>query len=100
LNFFRYEFPAVFRKTFAYTLTAFLIFVLSAAFAWGVCALDEDFADQIVPRVKQDIAAHRNWTESVNEANPIASTSIQTNNIKVTFFAFAGGVLIGLGTIW
>jgi uncharacterized membrane protein SpoIIM required for sporulation len=100
VNFFRYEFPAAFRKTFVYTLTAFLIFTLSAAFAWGACLLDEDFADQIAPRLKQDIAAHHNWTESVNEANPIASTSIQTNNINVTFLAFAGGVLVGLGTIW
>ncbi|HST20318.1 MAG TPA: stage II sporulation protein M [Blastocatellia bacterium] len=100
LDFFRYEFPAVFRKTFSYILTSFLLFLLSAAFAWGACFFDEGFADQISPRLRQDIAAHHNWTESVNDANPIASTSIQTNNITVTFLAFAGGVLIGLGTIW
>lgn len=99
-DFFRYEFPAVFRKTFAYTLTAFSIFILSAAFAWGVCLLDEGFAEQIAPRLRQDIAAHHNWTESLNDANPIGSTSIQANNINVTFFAFAGGVLLGLGTVW
>ena len=100
LDFFRFEFPAVFRKTFVYTLTAFLIFILSAAFAWGVCYFDEGFAEQIAPRLPQDIAAHHNWTESLNEANPIGSTSIQTNNIYVTFIAFAGGVILGLGTIW
>ena len=36
----------------------------------------------------------------MNNANPLASTSIQTNNIKVTFLAFAGGVLGGIGTLW
>lgn len=100
LDFFRYEFPALFRKTFAYTLTAFLLFMLSAAFAWGVCFLDEGFADQVAPQLRRDIAAHHNWTESLNQANPIGSTSIQTNNINVTFLAFAGGVPAGLVTIW
>jgi uncharacterized membrane protein SpoIIM required for sporulation len=100
LDFFRYEFPTLFRKTFGYILTSFLLFILAAAFAWGACFFDEGFADQMSSRLKQDIMSHRNWTESVNEANPIASTSIQANNITVTFLAFAGGVLVGLGTVW
>jgi uncharacterized membrane protein SpoIIM required for sporulation len=100
LDFFRYEFPAVFRKTFAYTLTSFLAFMLATAFAFCVSFIDEGFADRIAPQLKQDIAAHHNWTESVNNANPLASTSIQTNNINVTFLAFAGGALAGLGTLW
>lgn len=100
LSFFRYEFPAVFRKTSRYTLTAFLTFMLAAGFASAACLLDEGFADRIAPGLRQDIANHHNWTESVNNANPLASTSIQANNIQVTFFAFAGGVLAGLGSLW
>jgi len=100
LSFFRYEFPAVFRKTFYYTLTAFLVFTIAGVFASVACTLDEGFADRIAPQLKQSIAEHHNWTESVNNANPLASTSIQTNNINVTFFAFAGGVLAGVGTLW
>jgi uncharacterized membrane protein SpoIIM required for sporulation len=99
-SFFRYEFPAVFRKTFYYTLTAFLVFIVAAVFAGTACILDEGFADRIAPQLKQSIADHHNWTESVNNANPLASTSIQTNNIKVTFYAFAGGLLAGIGTLW
>ena len=100
LNFFRYEFPAVFRKTFSYTLAAFLIFMFASAFAFGMSFIDERFSDLIAPRLRQDIAAHHNWTEGVNQANPLASTSIQTNNIMVTFLAFAGGILLGYGTFW
>jgi uncharacterized membrane protein SpoIIM required for sporulation len=100
VDFFRHGFPSVFRKTFAYTLSSFLAFMLASAFAFGVCFLDEDFADRVAPRLKQDIAAHHNWTESINNANPLASTSIQTNNINVTFLAFAGGALAGLLTLW
>jgi len=98
LTFFRYEFPAVFRKTFFYTLTAFIVFVTSAAFASVACLLDEGFADRIAPQLRQSIADHHNWTESVNKANPLAATSIQANNIMVTFYAFAGGLLVGIGT--
>jgi uncharacterized membrane protein SpoIIM required for sporulation len=100
VSFFRYEFPAVFRRTFYYTLTAFLVFIVAAVFAGTACILDEGFADRIAPRLKQSIAEHHNWTESVNNANPLASTSIQTNNINVTFYAFAGGLLAGIGTLW
>ena len=100
LSFFRYEFPAVFRQTFRYTLTAFLTFILAAGFAAAACLIDEGFADRIAPQLRQSIAEHHNWTESVNRANSLASTSIQTNNINVTFFAFSGGVLGGIGTLW
>jgi uncharacterized membrane protein SpoIIM required for sporulation len=99
LTFFRYEFPAVFRKTFFYTLTAFIVFSSSAAFASVACLLDEGFADRIAPQLRQSIADHHNWTESVNKANPLAATSIQANNIMVTFYAFAGGLLVGIGTL-
>src|SRR5262245_40377225 len=100
LSFFRYEFPAVFRKTFRYTFFAFAVFMLAGVFAGAGCLLDENFADRIAPGLRQSIVSHQNWTESVNDANPLASTSIQANNIQVTFFAFAGGVLGGLGTLW
>lgn len=100
LTFFRRELPEVFRQTFAYTLTAFLIFMAAATFAFSMSFIDDGFADRIAPQLKRDIIAHRNWTESINESNPLASTSIQTNNINVTFLAFAGGALAGIGTVW
>lgn len=98
-SFFRYEFPSVFRKTFRYTLISFAVFMLSAAFAYAACFFDEGFADRIDPGLRENIASHTNWTEAVNRANPLASTSIQANNITVTFMAFAGGLLGGLGTL-
>src|SRR4030095_6762640 len=49
VSFFRYEFPAIFRKTFTYTFAAFLTFLLAAGFAATACLLDEGFADRIAP---------------------------------------------------
>jgi uncharacterized membrane protein SpoIIM required for sporulation len=99
-SFFRYEFPSVFRKTFRYTLVSFAVFMLSAAFAYAACFFDEGFADRVDPGLREAIASHTNWTELVNRANPFESTKIQANNITVTFLAFAGGLLGGLGTLF
>ena len=99
LSFFRYEFPAVFRKTFPYTLASFLTLMLPFTFALVLSLYDDGFADRVAPQLKQSIAAHQNWTEAVNKANPLASTQIQTNNITVTFIAFAGGVTCGVLTL-
>lgn len=102
MDFLRYEFPAIFRKTFFYTLTAFLIFFSTAAFGFGIAFLDERFTEKTYPGLRQQIIAHENWTERINQGgqNPVAATGIQANNIQVTFLAFAGGILAGLGTIW
>lgn len=99
LDFLRYEFPAVFRKTFLYTLTAFLLFFAAFAFAFAMAYVDERFADHVVPGLKERIIAGDNWTNMINENNPVASSQIQVNNIQVTFVAFAGGLLFGLGTV-
>jgi len=74
--------------------------MLSALFAYAACLFDEGFADRVEPGRREKIASHTNWTEDANSANPLAATSIQQNNITVTFLAFAGGVLAGVGTLW
>lgn len=99
LSFFLYDFPAAFRKASSYILTAFLVFLLPFSFAFLMSFVDERFADNVAPGMRQRIAAHENWTEQVNEANPFISSLIQTNNIQVTFLAFGGGVLAGIGTL-
>ena len=100
LSFFRYDFPAAFRKSSRFILTSFLAFLLPCAFAVMMCYVDENFADDVAPGMRQKIAAHENWTEQVNEANPFYSSVIQINNIQVTFLAFAGGILAGIGTLY
>ena len=40
------------------------------------------------------------WWEDLNKANQVGSSQIFTNNIRVTFYAFAFGVLLGVGTLY
>src|SRR5215211_4145023 len=61
-DFFRYEFPAAFRQAFAYILTSFLIFLLTAAFGFGASFLDEGFTEKTYPDLRRQIVNHENWT--------------------------------------
>jgi uncharacterized membrane protein SpoIIM required for sporulation len=100
-DFFRYEFPAAFRQAFSYILTSFLIFLVTTAFGFGVSFLDERFTEKTYPDLRRQIISHQNWTANLNEGNknPIGATMIQTNNIQVTFIAFAGGITAGILTL-
>src|SRR6185503_3196483 len=40
------------------------------------------------------------WWERINRENQVESAGIFTNNIRVTFYAFALGAMLGLGTLY
>lgn len=93
--FFVREFPALFRSTLAYTLTAALIFFLG----WAVPVFDPETRDSVIP---QEITR----PEGGEDRSPLAdidpamiSSFIMTNNIQVGIIAFAGGVTAGAYTV-
>ena len=99
LTFFRYELPAVFRKTFKYTLISFLTFFIAAVLAFTLSLVDDRFADTVNPDLAAKIRRHDNWTSSLLEEGAAGASFIQANNIQVTFYAFAAGLLAGIGTL-
>ena len=102
-NFFSRDFPQTFRRTFRYTATAFGVFWLFTAIAFFGTRHDPDFSEfaGISPYFREIVINHKtHWWERLNEANQIGSTSIFTNNIRVTFYAFALGAIFGLGTLY
>jgi uncharacterized membrane protein SpoIIM required for sporulation len=56
----------------------------------------------VSPEMEAALRSGKLWTESVFSATPpsVASSFIVSNNISVTFIAFAGGILLGLGTLY
>src|SRR5215471_7595070 len=97
-EFFSRDFPQTFRRTWRYTATAFGVFLLFTAIAFFGTHHDPDFSEfaGISPFFREVIINHRtHWWEEVNKANQIESTNIFTNNIHVTFLAFALGALFG-----
>ena len=102
-EFFGRDFPRTFRRTWRYTATAFAVFCLFGAIAFFGTRHDPDFSEfaGVSPYFREVVINHRtHWWERLNEANQIGSTAIFTNNIRVTFIAFALGALFGLGTLY
>ena len=74
--------------------------LLGGYWAWR----DPGPASGLVPSQYQSVTATAHAraeprAQSVDEESALAS-QIFTNNIGVTFFAFAGGLLLGLGTLY
>lgn len=102
-DFFTRDFPQTFRRTWRYTATAFGVFALFTAIAFFGTRHDPDFSEfaGISPFFREVVINHRtHWWEDLNEASQIGSSQIFTNNIRVTFYAFALGAVFGLGTLY
>ncbi|MDX6530070.1 MAG: hypothetical protein QOH41_2360 [Blastocatellia bacterium] len=102
-DFFARDFPQSFRRTWRYTATAFGVFLLFTAIAFFGTRHDPDFSEfaGISPFFRESVInARTHWWEELNEANQIGSTQIFTNNIRVTFYAFALGAMLGIGTLY
>jgi uncharacterized membrane protein SpoIIM required for sporulation len=101
-NFFARELPQTFRRTWRYTALAFLVFLLCGVVAFFGTRRDPDFSEfaGVPPRFRYVIDARIRWWENLNEANQVGASGIMTNNIGVTFYAFALGALLGLGTLY
>jgi len=52
------------------------------------------------PYMVETIRHHQMWTHSIVGMKPQESSRIVTNNLTVTFIAFAAGITAGLGTVW
>ncbi len=114
-NFVQFQFPQTWRATLPFTLVAFAFFVLPAAisFGWiiGPQLLHPSTTTQPPPEVAvlfpgadqlaEMIKSHTEWWKEINTSGRGANaTFIMSNNILVALKAFAGGMLLGLGTIY
>jgi uncharacterized membrane protein SpoIIM required for sporulation len=103
LHFFTHTFPRCFRETWGYTLASFLMFFLPALLTFVVSYRDPEAPLLIMPGLQDVITDIRNgeeWWQRINEDRAVSSTGIMTNNIQVTFLAFAGGVTLGIFTLY
>src|SRR5437763_3684288 len=102
-RFFTHDFPQTFRRTWRYTATAFAVFIVFTAVAFFGTRHDPDFSEfaGISPSFREMVINRRtHWWEQLNDASQIGSMAIFTNNIRVTFYAFALGAVFGLGTLY
>ena len=104
VEFFTQGFPRTFRATWGYTLAAFLMFLLPALASYWVAYRDPVAGAALFPGIEdriQDIRDKREWWKDINDQGRAASASlIMTNNIRVAIIAFAGGMLLGVFTLY
>ena len=101
LHFYRAVFPQVFRATWRYTLAATMLFAIGAAVGTALSAADPGFQRFVLGgRMMDTIERREMWTHGIVAIKPLASSAITTNNLSVSFAAFALGVTAGIGTAW
>jgi uncharacterized membrane protein SpoIIM required for sporulation len=101
-QFFLRDFPQAFRRTWAFTAVSFATFALCAAFAFAATWYDIDFSETIgTYAIRYEVESNNHWWLRLNEeGNQVGSAAILTNNILVTFYAFAYGAFFAIGSLY
>jgi len=101
VHFYARVFPQIFRQTAAFTLAATALFAGGFATGATLAWTDPGFERVVLgARMVDTIERGEMWTHSIVGVKPLASSAITTNNLSVSFAAFAGGIFAGLGTVY
>jgi uncharacterized membrane protein SpoIIM required for sporulation len=107
---FRYlvrDFPAAVVLSWKYVAVAFTLFAAPAALGYGLIRGHPELQDELVSPVMvsraREAASHQaqgiGYAESPKEDLPVIASAIISNNIRIGFWAFVGGLLGGLPTV-
>src|SRR5216684_1592917 len=101
LHFYRETYPRVFRRNLTLVGASCLLFVIGGVAGMLISVTHPQFMQQLLgPHMLETIDQHKMWTDSVVSVKPMAASGIMTNNMSVSFAAFAFGITAGLGTIY
>jgi uncharacterized membrane protein SpoIIM required for sporulation len=96
-RFLRDEYPAIFQKQLSYVAAS-----VGVSLAWAILgvvltsARPEFMRHFVGPEMIATMERHEMWTQSIVSVAPMETSRIMTNNLSVSFTAFAGGILFGL----
>ena len=100
-QFFWTDFARRFRGAWRYLALSAALLLVPAIIGYLGALLDPRLREALVPaRLQQVMQQGRTWTDMAPELRPAMATFIFVNNLQVSFLAFAGGVLCGLGTVY
>ncbi len=101
LEFYRAGFPRLYRANAVYVLASVALFLGPALIAYLATLGSTAAQEALVPgRLLGTIRQGQMWTEIPELIRPAESTFLMTHNLQVSIMAFAGGVLLGLGTLY
>jgi uncharacterized membrane protein SpoIIM required for sporulation len=100
-KFFTEEFPQTFRRNWRYVALAFGVFAVCAILSFILSWNDPTFGDFVgLSGIQYAAQTNHQWWKSLNDANQVGASGILTNNILVTFRAFAMGAFFGIGALY
>jgi uncharacterized membrane protein SpoIIM required for sporulation len=100
-RFFVHELPRTFRANWRYMAVSGAVFFIFAIFGFIATANDTDFTHFVgLSGVTEQITSNNYWWKSLNDANQVGASFILSNNIIVSFRAFAMGALLGIGAFY
>ena len=101
LGFFWFGLPRRFRQAGGYVALAALLLFGPAVWAYGAALVSPDLRAALVPaELRSVMETGRTWHDFEAAIRPLLSALILTNNIRVSFLAFAAGVSYGVGTAY
>jgi uncharacterized membrane protein SpoIIM required for sporulation len=101
LTFFLQSYPQIFRENQIYCIVALGVFLLGGLMGSLLALRSDDFQVRILgPKMMETIEKREMWTHQILAIKPLASSAITTNNISVSFTAFAAGITAGIGTLY
>ena len=103
LSLMRDRVPAAMSAMSLHLLAVTLLFIVSAVTgAWLIYSYPDLIAMFASPQLIATVERGELWTDGLLNVTPsaILSVDILTNNIVVSFFAFASGIIFGLGTFY
>jgi uncharacterized membrane protein SpoIIM required for sporulation/uncharacterized RDD family membrane protein YckC len=106
-RFFGVECPAAVVAARWAVALGFLVFALPAALGYRLLRDRPDLAAEVLPQVMLERAAAgvareqdgKSYYEATAEGRPLMAASIIANNVQVALMCFAGGALVGLGSL-
>ena len=100
-HFFTLDFARRFRAAGGYFALAALLFFGPGLWAYVAAQTDPSLRDALVTeRLRSLMQEGKTWTDIQGPLRPAMAALIFTNNLQVSFMAFAGGVFLGLGTAY
>ena len=101
LLYLRDGYPLIFREQIGFVFAALVVMLGGTLLAAAFTLANPRFAYPILgPYVMNSVERHEMWTQSIVSVAPQAASSIMTNNLSVSFSAFAGGMLFGVGALY
>jgi uncharacterized membrane protein SpoIIM required for sporulation len=101
LRFLRDDYPAIVQRQMRYVLLSLAILLAGGLLGSVLTLARPQFMRTFLgPGMVATIERHEMWTHSIVGLAPAASSFIMTHNLSVCFFAFASGMVFGIGPVW